>query len=208
MTIENLSLRDLTNLGQFLPDLANFASRQLANTYEDFIKVIYKDIDRIVEIIQENPELRQNDIEDRLSIEIVSMLRFCGYNATHDQKFGGHTDILVRKNNYVWIAEAKIHRDYEYLWQGFQQLNTRYSTGDSNQKDGGILIYIRGANTKNVIDEWKKRLSNKNLQNYNSFPCPKRELAFYSTHTHEGSGLQFTVRHIPVILYFSPQDKK
>lgn len=141
-------------------------------------------------------------------MSIVNMLRCFSYDASHDQKFGGHTDILVRKNNYVWIGEAKIHRDYEYLWQGFQQLNTRYSTGDSNQKDGGIIIYIFGLNTKNVMNEWKDRLSGKGLQSYICFTCPSRELSFYSTHTHEGSGLPFTVRHIPVILYFSPQDKK
>jgi hypothetical protein len=43
---------------------------------------------------QENPELRRNDGEDRLTIEIVNVLRGMGYNAGHETKIGGHTDLF------------------------------------------------------------------------------------------------------------------
>jgi len=109
----------------------------------DFIRVLYEDIDKVIAQIQENPELRQNDTEDRLTIDIVNQLHILGYNASHDTKIGGHVDITVRKNGFLWLGEAKIYRDNTYLWEGFTQLTTRYSIGDSNQEHGGLLIYIR-----------------------------------------------------------------
>jgi hypothetical protein len=208
MSIEKLNLRQLKELEDNIPILGNLVSRVLANTYEEFIKVLYKDIDNIISILEENPELRKDDSEDRLTIEIISNLRCQGYDASHEQKHGGHTDILVKKNNYIWIGEAKIHSSYDYLWQGFQQLTTRYSTGNDNQKDGGLLIYIKNKNAKSIMDKWKDFLKDKSLPEYKCIPCSQKQLAFFSEHIHEKSGLPFRVRHIPVLLYFNPKDQK
>ncbi|MEH2278671.1 MAG: hypothetical protein V7K40_28780 [Nostoc sp.] len=208
MSIENLSLLELQKYEANIPELSGFISRILTKTYDDFIEVLYKDIDTVIFAKEENPELYQSDKkEDRLTVEIMQQLRRMGYQASHDTKIGGHADIVVRKKEYIWIGEAKIHKDYEYLWQGFQQLNTRYSTGDCNQKDGGLLIYIFVQNTKSVMEKWQEYLSAKNLNNYAYFFCRNRSLAFFSTHIHERSGQLFTVRHMPIILHFSPKDK-
>jgi hypothetical protein len=207
MSIETLNLRQLQELENHIPELAGFPSRILAETYDDFIKELYRDIDRIIYRIQENPELRQNDKEDRLTIDIENQLCCLGYNASHDSKVGGHADLVVRKGDFTWIGEAKIHSDYEYLWQGFQQLNTRYSTGDSNQKDGGVLIYIRVQDANLVIQRWKEYLLSKNLPDYSCRPCEMKDTCFYSIHKHEKSGRAFQVRHMPVMLYFNPKDK-
>ncbi len=201
------NLRRLQELESFIPELAGFPSRILAVNYEKFIQVLYEDIDKIIGLLQENPELLQHDTEDRLTLSIVSNLRCLGYNASHEPKIGGHVDIAVKKSNFMWIGEAKIHHDYEYLWQGFQQLVTRYSTGDNNQNDGGLLIYIKTQNTKQVIQKWQEHLTSKNLPNYSIQPCEVRNLCFFSIHTHQRSGCDFKVRHMPVILYFNPQDK-
>ncbi len=207
MSIENLSLLQLQEFEKHMPALAGFPSRVLATDYDDFIKILYCDIDRIIYQIEENPELRQDDKEDRLTIDIKNQLCCMGYNASHDSKVGGHADLVVKKGNFLWIGEAKIHGAYEHLWEGFQQLNTRYSTGDFNQKDGGIFIYIRQKNASSILDKWKTHLVEKKLPNYTCEPCLIRELSFFSSHTHEGSGRDFKVRHMPVILYFQPQDK-
>jgi hypothetical protein len=208
MSIENLSLSELQKFEPHMPGLAGFPSRVLATKYEDFIEVLYSDIDKIIYQIEENPELRQTDTEDRLTIEIKNILCMIGYNASHDSKVGGHTDILVKKNDFLWIGEAKIHSNYEWLWKGFQQLSTRYSTGDCNQKNGGLFIYIRNKDAKSILEEWKTRLNEKKLPNYICKQCRKRPLSFFSSHKHESSGELFIVRHMPVILYFNPQDKK
>jgi hypothetical protein len=202
-----LSLSTLQKFEDDIPGIDRFPSRILAKTYDEFIKILYEDIDGIIYRLQENPELRQNDKEDRLTIEIITNLCSMGYNASHDSKVGGHADLVVRKGKFLWIGEAKIHSDYDWLWKGFQQLNTRYSTGDSNQKDGGLLIYIRVKDARMVTQKWKEYLTTKNLSNYSTRPCNAKEICFFSVHKHERSGCDFTIRHMPVILYFNPQDQ-
>jgi hypothetical protein len=206
--LNNFTLSQLRELEGDVPGLGSFPSRLLADNYDDFIEVLYKDIDEIILLKEENPEFYQSDkSEDRLTVEIKNSLVHMGYDASHDEKVGGHADLVVRKKPYLWIGEAKIHSDYEYLWQGFQQLTTRYSTGDCNQKDGGLLIYIFGKNAKSVMKKWQIHLADKNLEECSCVPCPKRSLAFFSSHVHDCSGEMFRVRHMPIALYFSPQDK-
>lgn len=210
MSIENLSLSKINELGidQHIPGLDGWIPRLLVDNYQEFIEVLYSDIDKIVSRIQKNPELRKNDQEDRLSIDIINQLDCYGYKASHDTKIGGHADIVVEKKEFIWIGEAKIHSSYSYLWKGFQQLTTRYSIGDFNQSEGGILIYIKNKDATSVMKEWKKHLGEKNLPNFTCTPCPNRNLAFFSTHKHIKSGIPFKVRHIPIMLYHQPQDKK
>lgn len=205
--ITNLSLKDLKNFEKFIPGLAGFPSRLLVETYDEFIAELYETIDKIISLKEENPELYDQDKEDRITIEIKNSLCLLGYNASHEQKVGGHTDLLIRKNEYLWIGEAKIHSSYDYLWEGFQQLATRYSVGSNNQKDGGLLIYIRVKDAKQVMEKWKDHLSSKQLSNYSLDSCLKRDLAFFSKHKHDRSGELFRVRHIGITLYFNPQDK-
>jgi hypothetical protein len=207
MSIDKLNLRQLQEFENNIPMLAGFPSRLLVDTYDDFIKILYIDVDKIIYRIQENPELRKQDQEDRLTIDITNQLCCLGYNASHDSKVGGHADLVVRNKDFLWIGEAKIHNDYDYLWEGFQQLCTRYSVGDSNQKDGGILIYIRVRDANLVVKKWQEHLLSKNLPDYCCVPCESREISFFSIHRHERSGQAFRVRHMPVMLYFDPQDK-
>ncbi|OEU52310.1 MAG: hypothetical protein BA861_07000 [Desulfobacterales bacterium S3730MH5] len=205
--MDNLTLGTLAKMGAMNPAFANFARRALVNTYDDFIDVLYDDLDAIVSFLEENPELRHTDPEDRITVEIIGQLRRQGYDASHDTKHGGHADLLVNKSHFKWIGEAKIHDSYNYLLQGFQQLTTRYSSGSDYQQAGGLLIYHRGENTKGVMDEWAKRLASESLPGLEVTPCIKRSLPFFSSHTHEKSGLPFRVRHMPVMLYFNPKDK-
>jgi hypothetical protein len=173
----------------------------------DFIRNLHEDLDKVISQIQENPELRQSDKEDRLTIDIVNQLRCLGYEASHDSKIGGHVDIVVRESDCLWIGKAKIYSDNSYLWKGFQQLMTRYSIGDSNQRNGGLLIYIREKDASSIMKKWQNYLLEKSLPNYSFKHCKMRSLAFISTHRHERSGQAFHVRHMPVMLHFAPKDK-
>jgi hypothetical protein len=158
MPEENFSLRDLRMMGKVDPIINRFLDRILVEKYDEFIETLYQDFDSIITLIQANAELRQNDSEDRLTIDIKNQLNCMGYAASHEEKHGGHTDLLVKKCNYIWIGEAKIHRDYEYLWKGFLQLSTRYSTGDIDQMNGGMIIYIFNQDTRSVMETWQNRL--------------------------------------------------
>jgi HEAT repeat protein len=173
----------------------------------NIIRKLYEDIDKVISLIRENPELRQNDKEDRLTIDIVNQLRCFGYDASHETKIGGHVDLVVRKDDLLWLGEAKIYSDNNYLWEGFLQLTTRYSIGDSNQEHGGLLIYIRQGDASSIMKKWQEYLLSKNLPDYSFKPCKMNRAAFISTHRHERSGKPFHVRHIPVMLHFAPQDK-
>lgn len=193
-----------------LAGVAGSIRRATASTYEQFTDTLYDDLNEIVLNFQENPELRKKDGEDRLTIEIVNVLRGMGYNAGHETKIGGHTDICVRgKNNYLWIGEAKIHSGYNYLFQGFQQLCTRYATGDANQNSGGLIIYIKkNKNSSNVIDTWRKRLVGYGLDGLQINSSSRRPgFEFDSMHLLERTGMPFKVKHIGISLFFDPKDK-
>lgn len=203
------NLESIKEFQSDVPGIGNFPDRMLAQTYEEFVSVLYKDIDRIVITMEKNPELQQNDSEDRLTIEIRGILEHSGYDATHEEKIGGHADLVVKKNDWLWIGEAKIHYDYGHLFKGFQQLSTRYSTGGSYNSQGGMLIYIFGAKAKIVMDTWKTHLKEKmGEDNLEFFECQANLLYFYSEHSHQRTGLAFKVRHIPFCLHFDPKDKK
>ena len=202
-----LSLETINKFRDDVVGIENFPNRVLAESYETFISILYDDIDKIVTRMEENPELLKNDSEDRLTIDIVNQLRAMGYDASHETKIGGHADLVVKKliKNWIWIGEAKIHKDYAWLLKGFNQLTTRYSTGNDNNCQGSLLIYIRNIDAKNVMDTWKKHLE-KNINDIKITPCPNNRLSFYSTHNHQRTGLEFKVRHIPLVLCFNPQD--
>ena len=171
-------------------------------TGDVFIDRLYQEISNIILIIEQSAQYRQNDPEDRITIDIVGLLRQTGYNATHDPDYRGHPDIRVSNDNFVWLGEAKIHNSYEWLMDGLKQLHTRYMTGREN--GSGILIYIFGSNAKNVIDEWRKRLTESNECNLmNTVDC-EENLTFWSIHRHESSGLDVKTKHIGISLYFNP----
>ncbi|MFM7010849.1 MAG: hypothetical protein ACKO0Z_16255 [Betaproteobacteria bacterium] len=65
-------------------------------TYPEFIEQLYKDLDQAIYDLQATREMRQNDGEDRITIDILSRLNVVGYRATHDTKTGGHVDLSIR----------------------------------------------------------------------------------------------------------------
>jgi HEAT repeat protein len=174
--------------------------------FNTFIEDLYNDIDNVISNIQRNPELRQKDNEDRLTVEIVTNLRSLNYSASHEPKIGGHVDIVVEKNKFTWLGEAKIFGDNNDLWEGFLQLTERYSNGSINQNHSGLIIYIRKENVKSIMEKWQSYLQKQPLLNYD---CRFTEGSsiFTSSHRHTSSGQIFYVRHMPVILHFSPQDR-
>lgn len=94
--------------------------------------------------MEKNKHLKKEDdkSEDQLTIEIVSQLKMLGIDASHDKQQGGHCDILVEgSEGFVWIAEAKKHKDYLWIEKGFRQISTRYSTGVYGQDAGDIIVY-------------------------------------------------------------------
>lgn len=208
MLDENLSIAQVKAMGLVDPNAKRFLSNLLCSTYEDFVALVYENLEEAALYMEEDAAIRIKDGEDRLTSDLILFFRARGFTATHDEKINGHSDVVIKKRNFMWLGEAKIHSDYDYLFQGFNQLCTRYSTGNSSSKNGGLIIYVRNKDVKNVIDTWKIRLSEKNLEDYDTSECEERkELSFYSVHKHSKSGLIYKVKHLAIILNFEPMDK-
>ncbi|MCY1224912.1 hypothetical protein D9M72_370890 [compost metagenome] len=160
--------------------------------------------------MEETRNERLDDGKDHRTMDLIGMLRMRGYQAGHDEKVGGHSDIVVRhKKGYLWLGESKIHADYDYLLKGFQQLCTRYAPGGPNTSEGGLLIFVKGKDCAGVVEEWRKRLKDHGLVDFADVDCIDRAgLAFFSTHKHTESGLSMRVRHLGVIQGWNPQDRR
>jgi len=203
------ALKTLKNFQDDVAGIGYFPDRMLVKNYEEFVSILYNDIDKIVTGMERNSELRQEESEDHLTIQVKENLHHMGYNSVHDEKIGGHCDLVIKKYDWLWIGEAKIFdsRGYTWLHDGFQQLTTRYSTGGYKNSQGGMLIYIRKANAKKIMEKWKTHLidNNKDANDLNAFDFLENSLTFYSEHSHQRTGLAFKVRHIPFCLHFDPK---
>lgn len=183
--------------------------RCLAKTYTDFVNILKHDIDEIVMQMERNRQRFQNSSEDEMTFHISSMLNQLGYTATNGSQYGGSVDLTVQMvlKGWLWTAEAKIFTALDKVNEGFLQLTTRYSPGSLEEAKAGMLIYIL---TKNAVDKmktWKSHLENSGNSSLITESCTSRpNLAFYSTQTHDSSGLPLTIRHIGVALYFKPID--
>jgi len=202
----NNSINSFEEYARNDPSLMNFLQRAAVKTYQEFIEILYKDLDIIFLDLMRNPELRGKDDEDRLTIEIVSNLRRLGYKAKHDEKNGGHTDILVEKHTFQWIGEAKIDRGSKYIYKGFQQLSTRYVNAIPGQNHAGIIVYIRQPNMLAVMKKWEDYLL-LTRDGIKTTKCLLSEYSFISTHVQKRSGEALYVRHMPISLYFNPEDR-
>lgn len=173
-------------------------------TYEEFIEQLYADIDESIYELQATRELRQEDSEDRISLDILVGLKRYGYYATHDSKTGGHVDLSVRLGSHSWIGEAKKDGNFH---EGFLQLTSRYvqASGNYAHDQGGLLFYmVKTADALSKLNAWRTQLTN---DGHLCTDCRTNRLAIYSTHKLEGSGTDFKVRSIAVSLYHNPLDK-
>lgn len=128
-------------------------------TYEEFIEQLYADIDESIYELQASRELRQNDSEDRISLDILVGLKRHGYHATHDSKTGGHIDLSVRMGSHSWIGEAKKDGNFH---EGFLQLTSRYvqASGNYSHDQGGLLFYmVKTADALGKLNTWRVQLA-------------------------------------------------
>lgn len=179
----------------------------LAQNHDARVKAVQRSVDFACGKLVKHREKKQGDDEDGLTVQICDMLTSSGIKATHNASVGGHCDIVVEeKDDFLWLAEAKKHSDYAWLDKGFQQLSTRYSTGNPGQDHGEVLIYCFVQDAKAMLDKWKGELVSRNPSvSVDEYETDK-PLSFQSQHKHECSGLEFHVRHKAVSLYWKPKD--
>lgn len=188
-------------------ELLEFIVRRSPKDADEFIRVLYADIERIISDIEAVGDSYQGHSEEQLRDALLVPLKHRGYNAEAESKSRGRTDLLVKctKINLVWIGEAKIHGAYEHLAEGMKQLFTRYSTG--RHKDVGFIVFIFAKDGASIFKKWQDHLVAKNVCNVVGSLHINGDFSFLSEHRHEGSGTQVMTRHFGVLLHFEPTDK-
>jgi hypothetical protein len=176
-------------------------------TYEDFISLVYEALNFIAEKIEESRQYFYDIAEDQITIDIIHMLICLGFDAEHDTAVGGHCDILIKGKSlyrHLWIGEAKIHKSYDWLWDGFLQLDKRYSVGRDNSCHGGMIIYSKNVRTDLVMNNWQEYMELQEGYVFEFCKCNTVFNAFNSSHVHHRSGQEFKVKHVPISIHFQP----
>ena len=102
---------------------------QLARTHEERPNCFEEVLTQCYGNLVDTRGLNEDRSEDELSMQVANMLVAAGISARHDRHINGHCDIVVDADNgFMWLGEAKIHKDYGWLDDGFLQLSTRYGT--------------------------------------------------------------------------------
>lgn len=206
--IDQMSIGQLEHFAHAIPGAQAFLDSIYCNSYDDFVKRLYTALDRAISTLEDARHLVQDDCEDRLNVDLVGKLVCAGYSATHDTQTGGHCDLHVEYKDYRWTGEAKIYKGNAYLNEGFLQLSSRYTTGNTNQNQGALIIYIKNENAQQIMSSWKTDFQSKHEEQVIELRDDvNKATCFFSTHTHQSSGTNFTTRHIPVLLHFDPKDR-
>lgn len=211
----------LTNQGILDPRVVKFMTRLNPESYQDFIELLYSDLDVILREIQASrkltvkkyPKVDSDDtvfkvFEDDINTQIVRDLKLLNYDAVHDKFDNGHVDIHVEISGFPfkWLGESKIWKGVSKIEGGFKQLLEDYSTGEDNANCGGVLIYAVDTdhNTNQMLKIWYNDLDeaskdtsrNQNLQGLTlEWPDHNKNI-FYSNQIHPHSGLSgYRVRH-------------
>lgn len=178
--------------------------KTFATTAGSLRAVLYESLDWIASEFARSPKERSQKNEDSLSDDLVLALRAMSFNASRETKVGGHCDVVVdERAGFLWLGEAKIDTSNSWLFGGFQQLGTRYSTGLPGQDHGGMLIYCKKANALATMTSWRDFLQSK-MPGIQVQEDASNPLIFSSTHQHQGSGLPFEVRHLPFLIHWDP----
>lgn len=126
MSDTELSLSDIQALMKSVCD-GNWVAYHFADSHEDRLVALENILEFCYNSLADDRQLNKNFREDALTVQIVRQLQLMRVEATHDTRRGGHCDILVvARDHFLWIAEAKIHRDFQWLKEGFEQLSIRY----------------------------------------------------------------------------------
>ena len=202
--MDNYTVQDLKKIVRGNPTMQISLALMTASSADDILSQINPAIDYVLTEFARTPKERFNRTEDGLSMDLVTSLRILGFQASHDTTVGGHCDIVIEgKFNFLWLGEAKIHNDYDWLLGGFNQLDTRYATAGIGQDHGGIIIYNKGQRTDRVLSRWADHLS-KSRPDVRFLPENIDGYAFSTVHQHRRTGRNYHVRHVIVSIYWDP----
>lgn len=175
------------------------------DSYDDFVDIIRNVLKRVIKTIVRGRNHFQGMGEDQITYHIISHFDAYGFSSSHDKQVGGHVDITVEFDDYLWYGEAKIHSSYLTLQRGWAQLTTRYMTGMVDEDRGAFLIYNFNKDAVSVTATWREVME----EQYSDVVLGDVEddLNFVCSGTHEGTGRKYIVDTYNIPLYFDPKDR-
>lgn len=201
----DITLRDMLNRAYNNTAYDVQLRMQSADTHEEILKQLERALALAIGHLVKNRKYKQDQSEDALTTDLISMLSMNGIPAFHDVKIGGHTDISVEmRNGFLWIGEAKHWTGKSWVFKGFRQLMTRYATGLPGQDNGAILIYFEQDKPSVLLKKWRTSLGK--LTELTGDIAEVDDLQFNSAHPHKGTGRTFNVKHYGIPLYWNPED--
>lgn len=179
----------------------------MAQTHEERFAIVEELLDECYVRLSDGRQHNQTHSEDALTQNVVDMMSAAGVRAERDIQIGGHADIVVRsQDNFLFLGEAKIHRGYKWLFDGFKQLSTRYGLAQLGRDRGEIVIYCRKRDAGLVLRAWQRMLLRERPEvTVVSEDIENGGLNFKTSHVCKASGCNFHIRHKIVPLYFAPQ---
>ena len=191
------------------------ALRHSITNYDEWVDVLYKDIDEVFATCLDQVEILRSLKEPQISSIIGSYLGMRFYTVGIDADKNGNADLSVQSGSFRWIGEAKIisndsNTDLNYLFGVLKQLLTRYSKGQGNALDGGMLIYIkpnsRFHGETDVLASWIQHVESNEQSYLEQHPCPNKKTNIVSKHKHPVTKNPYAVRHMPLTLLHLPED--
>lgn len=116
----------------------------------------------------------------------------------------GNVDMVIEWRSFKWLGEAKIADDLQKIFHGYQQLTSRYATGQPGQTAGGLLLYCLHDRAGVIMEGWKAALQHEMPgSNIQAGPVP---LSFRSDDDRNGSGQLINVVHLAFPLFHVPEE--
>jgi hypothetical protein len=209
-SVPRFSLNEIEALLQRSQNAQNFLRKELVASYDEFVEVLYDELDLIISTLEANPQFYYSDDEDKITHTIVTALQMRNYAATQGTTTGGNVDITVPGPNsaWTWIGEAKIFTSLNSLSEGFLQLTTRYRNASPVFACRGLLAYTKRHDVSEHLKMWDEEVQKLGLEEFVRTDCNRRgKLAFYTSHKDKSSGLPVKIRHNAICLYHLPEDK-
>ncbi|MDU9411178.1 hypothetical protein [Pseudomonas sp. zfem005] len=201
----SITLREVRQAKELRPMLRALI-RDSISCYADFTQFIHGELTNIFRDMVRSCHFFQKQSEDQITFHVISQFNTLGFRALHDPQIGGHVDICIEYDDYLWLAEAKIHTGYLHLQRGWEQLTSRYSTGMKNEDDGAFLIYNFNKKALGVTKEWRSVLTD--FYPDVEIQYEEDELDFHTVHEHVRSGRRYSVKHYNIPLHHDPKDRE
>lgn len=172
-------------------------------SYDAWVEHVERALLHQVNLIAEKKHYLKSLSEDALSTVVQIALDNLVLNCSA-AVVNGNVDVVIAFGGYKWLGEAKIATDNAKIFHGYQQLTTRYATGQPGQTAGGMLLYCKDDRADAILNGWRAALDAAipGAQIVDG-PVP---LSFRSVDNRNGSSQDLRIVHLAFPLFHVPEE--